>query len=86
MEEQFIRFTTKGGWSDENDITVVARVYGDKLTVNTIYRVKNAIVDYKWLETKGDWDRDGCLDAAKKQLEKEGYKVEWIKADVEIDF
>jgi hypothetical protein len=58
-------------------------VYGKELTIKTVDRVKNAVLDYK-AETEGNWDDDGCLDAAQGQLEKEGYKVEWIQADAEI--
>lgn len=85
MKEQFIWFTTKDldGWNDGNDITVVARIYGKELTDGIIDRIKDAIWDYM-NETEGEWHDDGCLDAAQEQLEKEGYNVEWIKADAEI--
>ncbi|MFN2938518.1 hypothetical protein ACKX2D_05645 [Lachnospiraceae bacterium YH-ros2226] len=85
MKEQFIWFTAKDvdGW-DGNDITVVARVYGKELTDGTIDRIKDAIWDYMNNTNESDWDMDGYLDAAQGQLEKEGYKVDWIKADAEI--
>jgi hypothetical protein len=82
MKEQFIWFTKDlDGWND--GYTVVARVYGKELTDGTIDQVKDAIWDYM-NETEGEWNDNGRLDVAQKQLEKEGYKVDWIKADAEI--
>ena len=89
MKEQFVKLVT---WIGEDDIlpegsyeSWIARVYGNELTIETINRVKDAILDYK-AETEGEWNDDGCLDAAQGQLEKEGYKVEWIQAEEEIVF
>lgn len=67
------------------DVTVIMEVSSDGLTNGTVERIKDAIVDYK-REMEGEWDSHGCLNAAAKQFEKEGYKVRYIIPSTTICF
>lgn len=85
MNEQIIKFIDEDVDGCGTDVTVLARVYGNDITVGTIDRIKDAINDYK-NENKGEWNTDGCLDAAKEQLKTEGYEVHFINPSIEICF
>lgn len=85
MNEQIIKFIDEDVDGSGTDVTVLAKVYGNDITTGTIHRVKNAICNYK-NENEGEWDTDGCLNAAQKQLKAEGYGVQWIDPSVEICF
>ena len=76
MREHFIKFI-------DEDITVLARVYGNDITVGTIDRIKEAICNYK-NENEDEWDTDGCLESAQEQFETEGYRVHWMKVTERI--
>ena len=82
MKEHFIEFNYENVDGTE---TVIARVYGNDITFGLIDRVKDTICNYK-NENEGKWDRRDCLEAAKEQLETEGYEVHWINTEVEICF
>lgn len=85
MREQIIKFVDKNIDGNGTDITTLAKVYGNEITVGTIDRVKDAIENYK-NENEGEWDTDECLEVAQKQLKTEGYEVYWINEEVEICF
>lgn len=85
MSETIIKFTDVNVDGCGTDVVVLARVYRNDITVGTIDRVKTAICNYK-NENEGEWDTDGCLDAAKEQLETEGYEVHFINPSIEICF
>lgn len=59
------------------DVTVMMEIDSDGLTTGTVDRIQEAISNYKQ-ENEGEWDSDGCFDAAAEQLEKEGYKVKYV--------
>lgn len=61
------------------------QVYGSEITIGTVNRIKDAICNYK-NENEGEWDTDGCLDAATEQLKVEGYEVFWVNETAEICF
>ena len=83
MKEQIIEFI--GTDMGEVDPAVLVKICGNEITVGTIDRVKDAICNYK-NENESDWDTDGCLNAAREQLEYEGYKVEFISPSARIIF
>ena len=83
MKEQIIEFVSAD--MGEIDSIFLAKIYGNDITVGTIDRVKDAIYNYK-NENESDWDTDGCLNAAREQLEYEGYKVEFISSSAKIFF
>lgn len=86
MREHFIKFIDEDVDGCGTDVTVIARVYGNDITVGTIDRIKDAICNYK-NENEGEWDTDGCLAAAQEQLEMERYEVYWINTcEAEICF
>ncbi|MFR9072304.1 MAG: hypothetical protein ACLVJU_03730 [Blautia sp.] len=86
MREHFIKFIDEDVDGCGTDVTIIARVYGNDITVGTIDRIKDAICNYK-NENEGEWDTDGCLAAAQEQLEMEGYEVYWINTcEAEICF
>lgn len=85
MNEQIIKFIDEDVDGCGTDITVLAKIYGNDITVETIDNVKDAICNYK-NENEGEWDTDGCLNVAQEQLEAEGYEVHWINPSVEICF
>ena len=85
MKEQFVRFVDKDVDGCGTDVTAIAKVYGNDITAGTIDRVKDAICNYK-SANEYEYDTDGCLEAAQNQFETEGYKVDWINEDVEIQF
>ena len=84
-KEQFIKFVDEDVDGCGNDIVTVAKVCGEEITNGTIVRVRNAIDDYK-NEAEGEWDTDGCLDAATEQLKAEGYEVSFIVESACISF
>ena len=67
------------------DVTAIMEINSDGLTNGTVGRIKDAISNYK-RENEGEWDSDGCFDAAAEQLEKEGYKVKYIFPSTTICF
>lgn len=83
MKEQIIKFTDRDVDGYGMHITAVARVYGEDITNGVINRIKSAINEYIGSEY---WDTDGCFHVAQEQLEKEGYKVQWINPCIEINF
>lgn len=85
MNEHIIKFIDEDVDGCGTDVTVLARVYGNDITVGTIDRIKEAISNYK-KENEGEWDTDSCLDVATEQLEAEGYEVHWINPSIEICF
>lgn len=85
MNEQIIRFIDEDIDGDGTDIVVFAEVVGDILTNGTAERIHASIDRYK-AANRGEWDTDGCLDAAREQLESEGYKVRFFYPSVEICF
>ena len=85
MREQFIKFVDENVDGCGTDVTAIAKVYGNDITVGTIDRIKDAICNYK-SEYEGEWDTDGCLDAATEQLKVEGYEVFWVNETAEICF
>lgn len=60
MREHFIKFIDEDVDGCGTDVTVIARVYGNDITVGTIDRIKDAICNYK-NENEGEWDTDGCI-------------------------
>ena len=82
---QYIKFIDHDMDGCGTNLTIMAKVTGELITNGTVERVKNAIGDYQ-TENEGEWDTDGCLDAAKEQLEAEGYKVEFIAESACITF
>lgn len=85
MKEQFITFIDKNMSGCGTDITITTKVYGYNITPETVSRIKNAINNYK-NENESEWDSNGCLNAAQKQLEADGYEVSWINEEVVIYF
>ena len=85
MTDHIIKFTDVDVDGCGTNIETLARIYGPDITVGTIDRVKKAIQIYKD-ENEGEWDTDGCLDAAQEQLEAEGYGVNFINPDIELEF
>lgn len=85
MVETIIKFTDVDVDGNGTNIDILMRVYGNDITVGTIDRVKDAISNYK-NENEGEWDTDGCIDAATEQLEAEGYEVHFINPAIEICF
>lgn len=85
MNEQIIKFTDVNVDGCGTDAGCLAKVYGNDITVETVDRIKDAINNYK-NENEGEWDTDGCLDAAQEQLKVEGYEVHWINPSHEICF
>lgn len=85
MNEQIIKFIDEDVDGCGTNVTILARIYGNDITVETIDKIKEAIYNYK-NENEGEWDTDGCLDAAQEQLETEGYEVYWINPSIEICF
>lgn len=85
MNEQIIKFIDEDVDGCGTNVEVLARIYGNDITVGTIDRVKDAICNYK-NENEDEWDTDGCLDAAQEQLEAEGYEVYFIIPTIEICF
>ena len=85
MREQFIKFIDSDVDGCGTNVEVIVRINGKKLKKDTIDRVENAISNYKE-ENKNEWDTDSCVDVATKQLESEGYKVDYIFVDTEIYF
>ena len=85
MNEQIIEFIDENVDGCGTDVIVLAKIYGNDITVETIDSVKDAICNYK-NENEGEWDTDGCLNVAQEQLEAEGYEVHWINPSVEICF
>ena len=84
MREQFIKFIDEDVDGCGTNITTIAKVYGNDITVGTIDRIKDAINNYK--REDDEWDTDGCLEAAQDQFEAEGYEVSWINEEIEICF
>lgn len=85
MREQFIKFVDENVDGCGTDVTAIAKVYGNDITVGTIDRIKDVICNYK-SENEGEWDTNGCLEAAQDQFEAEGYEVSWINEEMEICF
>lgn len=85
MKEQYIGFVDEDVDGCGTDVKAIAKVYGNEITVGTVDRIKDAIRNYK-NENKGEWDTDGCLDAATEQLKAEGYEVYWVNETAEICF
>ena len=83
MKQQFIRFIDKNIDGCGTDVTVLASVRGDDITLETINRIKDSICNYK--NENKECDTDDCLAVAQHQLEAEGYKIQWIDP-VEICF
>lgn len=84
MKEHFIRFVQEDADGCGTDIAIIAKVSGkDDIKIGTIDRVKDAISDYK--REDDEWQTDGCLEAAKNQLEAEGYRVHWVDEDETIE-
>ena len=83
MKEQFITFIDKDMSGCGTDINITAKVYGYTITAGIVSRVKNAINNYK-NENESEWDSNGCLNAAQKQLEADGYEVSCINEEVVI--
>lgn len=78
--ETFINFTDYNVDGNGTNITTLARIQGpETITIGSkiLDRVENAIANYK-NENEGEWDTDGCLEAAEKQLKSEGYTVEFL--------
>lgn len=67
------------------DVSVIVEINSDSLTNGTKERIKEEISNYK-KENKENWDTYGCVNAASKQLEKEGYKVKYIIPTETISF
>lgn len=84
MREQYIRFTDVNIDGCGTNIANIAKVYGPEITNGVIDRVDKAIQCYK-ASNEGEWDTEGCLEAANIQMEAEGYKIEWVN-DLEICF
>ncbi len=85
MNEQIIKFTDVNVDGCGTDVSCLAKIYGNNITVGTVERIKDAINSYK-NENEGEWDTEGCLDAAQEQLKAEGYEVQWINPSIEICF
>lgn len=85
MVETIIKFIDEDVDGCGTDVVNFARAYGGDVSVGTIDRIKEAIENYK-RENEGEWDTDGCLEAATEQLEAEGFVVIWINPDLEIYF
>lgn len=85
MVETIIKFIDEDVDGCGTDVVNFARAYGGDVSVGTIDRIKEAIENYK-RENEGEWDTDGCLEAATEQLEAEGFEVHWINPNIEICF
>ena len=85
MNETIIKFTDVNIDGCGTDVVTLARVYGKDISVETIDKIYEAINRYKD-ENEDEWDTEGCLEAAQKQLESEGYEVHFINPTVEIEF
>lgn len=78
MNETFIKFTDVNVDGCGTDVTNIAKITGDRLlTEEDTKKVAYAINTYKNTYA-GEWDTDGCLDAAKEELERQGFKVEFV--------
>jgi hypothetical protein len=85
MNENIIKFTDVNVDGCGTDVTLLARVYGKDISVETIEKINDAIANYK-KANEGEWDTDGCLDAATEQLEADGYEVHFVNPTLEIRF
>lgn len=85
MEDTIVKFTDVNIDGSGSDISILAKISGKKVTNETIDKIKNAVCDYK-KKNEGEWDTDGCLDAAKEQLEAEGYYVAFFHPSFELCF
>ena len=85
MKEQIIKFVDKNVDGCGTDITVIAKVNGNILTEETINKVKDAIDEYK-TSNGGEWDTEGCLNAAIEILEAAGFKFDFVNPDAVICF
>lgn len=61
MREQFISFND----CDVDGYSVLARIYGEDITVGTINRIKDAVCNYK-NKNEDEWDIDRCFEVARK--------------------
>ena len=68
-----------------DDVKVILKVNTASLTNDLIKRVTVAIEKYQE-ENPGEWDSDGCFNAAAEQLKTEGYEVEWVIPSATIEF
>jgi hypothetical protein len=85
MNETIIKFTDVDVDGNGTDVSTLAKISGKEVTKETITKIENAISDYKRLY-EGEWDTDGCLNAADYVLRDNGYNVVWITPSTEICF
>lgn len=85
MNEQIVKLIDKNADGCGTDAIVLARIYGNDITVEIVDGIKEAINDYK-NENEGEWDTNGCLEAVQEYLESEGYQVHFINPALEISF
>lgn len=81
---QFIKITDSDVDGCGTNLETSIQIEGESITNGVIARIKDAISDYK-NECDGDWDTDGCVEAAWAQLEKEGYQCTFVDYAAEIE-
>lgn len=84
MKVSYINLTEVDVDGCGTNITSVIKTNAAGITNGMVERIRNAISDYK-ADNEGEWDTDGCIDAALEQLKKEGYIAEIITT-TEIEF
>ena len=67
------------------DVSTIIEVDSDDITNDTIKMATKAIEAYK-RENEGEWDSDGCFNAAADKLRSEGFKVRFIVPSATICF
>lgn len=67
------------------EVSTIIGVNSDNIIMENIDRVKADIVEYK-KENPGEWDSDGCFDAAKESFEKQGFEVGFFNPSMTICF
>ncbi|MCM1171294.1 MAG: hypothetical protein NC393_04115 [Clostridium sp.] len=71
--DNFIKFTDADADGYGTDAFIFVKAEGPKLNSDAVDRVETAIANYK--NSEEEWQMDGCIEAAKLQLESEGYSV-----------
>ena len=88
---QYIKLTDVNVNGGGEDVVVIVKIQcilpleGVAIKKESILRVEEAIESYK-AENPGEWDTEGCVNAAFAQLEKEGFKAEVVDFAAEIEF
>lgn len=84
--KQIINFINTDVDGCGTDVETMIQIEGDQaLTNGAIKRVKDAIERYK-KEVYDEYSTDDVVEAACRQLDREGYKCEHLSEDVTIEF